>query len=85
MNSVWSKQIMGYSFGSHAPLFCRLCPSVLLYLGTAVPAIWFLDEKGEPLFQPIMGALDAENFYRALMLVKNHQKMLVETKYFYTM
>ena len=34
------------------------------------PAIWFLDEKGEPLFQPIMGALDAENFYRALMLVK---------------
>jgi len=34
------------------------------------PAIWFLDEKGEPLFQPIMGALDAKNFYRALMLVK---------------
>ena len=34
------------------------------------PAIWFLDEKGEPLFQPIMGAIDAKNFYRALMLVK---------------
>ncbi len=34
------------------------------------PAIWFLDEKGEPLFQPIMGALDADNFYKALMLVK---------------
>jgi len=34
------------------------------------PAIWFLDEKGDPLFQPIMGAIDAENFYRALMLVK---------------
>jgi len=34
------------------------------------PAIWFLDEKGEPLFQPIMGAIDADNFYKALMLVK---------------
>jgi thioredoxin-related protein len=34
------------------------------------PAIWFLDEKGEPIFQPIMGALDAVNFYRALTLVK---------------
>ncbi len=34
------------------------------------PAIWFLDEKGDPLFQPIMGAMDSENFYRALMLVK---------------
>lgn len=34
------------------------------------PAIWFLDEKGEPLFQPIMGAIDAENFYKALMIVE---------------
>lgn len=34
------------------------------------PAIWFLDEKGEPLFQPIMGAIDAENLYRALTIVK---------------
>jgi len=34
------------------------------------PAIWFLDENGDPLFQPIMGAIDAENLYRALMLVK---------------
>ena len=34
------------------------------------PAIWFLDEKGQPLFQPIMGAIDADNFYKALMIVK---------------
>ena len=34
------------------------------------PAIWFLDEKSEPLFQPIMGAIDAENFYKALMIVE---------------
>jgi len=34
------------------------------------PAIWFLDENGDPLFQPIMGAMDADNFYKALMLVK---------------
>ena len=34
------------------------------------PAIWFLDDKGEPLFQPIMGAIDAENFKRAMVIVK---------------
>jgi len=34
------------------------------------PAIWFLDEKGEPMFQPIMGAIDPENFQRAIDIVK---------------
>ena len=34
------------------------------------PAIWFLDEKGEPLFQPIMGAIDAKNFMLAVDIVK---------------
>lgn len=46
------------------------------------PAIWFLDEKGDPLFQPIMGAIDSENFYRALMLVKKEyiKRLKVEAK-----
>ncbi len=34
------------------------------------PAIWFLDETGEPLFQPIMGAVDAKNFLIAVDIVK---------------
>lgn len=44
------------------------------------PAIWFLDEKGEPLFQPIMGAIDAENFYRALMIVKEEYIKRLKTE-----
>ncbi len=34
------------------------------------PALWFLDEKGEPLFQPIMGAIDAQNMLMAIDIVK---------------
>ncbi len=34
------------------------------------PSIWFLDEKGEPMFQPIMGAVDAPNFLKAIDIVK---------------
>lgn len=44
------------------------------------PAIWFLDEKGDPLFQPIMGAIDAENLYRALTLVKQEYIKRLKTK-----
>ncbi len=35
------------------------------------PAIWFLDSKGEPMFQPLMGAVDSENFLKALAIVKD--------------
>ncbi len=34
------------------------------------PAIWFLLPSGEPMYQPIMGALDAENFLNAISIVK---------------
>ncbi len=44
------------------------------------PAIWFLDEKGEPLFQPIMGAIDAENLYRALTIVKEEYIKRLKTE-----
>ncbi len=55
-------------------------PRALWRPGT--PAIWFLDEKGEPLFQPIMGALDTDNFYKALMLVKKEyiKRLKVEAR-----
>lgn len=34
------------------------------------PAIWFLEPSAEPMFQPLMGAVDAENFLKALSIVK---------------
>lgn len=34
------------------------------------PAIWFLNSNGEPMFQPIPGAIDAKNFLNALAIVK---------------
>ena len=42
-------------------------PNELLTGGT--PTIWFLQPDGEPMFQPLMGALDAENFIKALSIV----------------
>jgi thioredoxin-related protein len=35
------------------------------------PAIWFLYPDGTPMFQPLMGAVDAENFLKALHIVKS--------------
>lgn len=34
------------------------------------PAIWFLLPNGEPMYQPLMGAIDADNFLKALAIVK---------------
>ena len=34
------------------------------------PAIWFLLPDGRPMYQPIMGALDAVNFLEAIKVVK---------------
>jgi len=35
------------------------------------PTIWFLKPDGDPLFQPLMGAIDAANFTKALAIVKD--------------
>jgi len=43
-------------------------PKELWQPGT--PAIWFLFSNAEPMFQPLMGAIDAENFLKALAIVK---------------
>lgn len=34
------------------------------------PTIWFLNPKGEPMFQPLVGAVDSQNFLKALAIVK---------------
>jgi len=34
------------------------------------PAIWFLLPSGEPMFEPVMGAIDSKSFLQALGIVK---------------
>ena len=43
-------------------------PRELYHPGT--PAIWFLLSSGEPMYQPIMGAIGAKDFLEALNTVK---------------
>jgi len=43
------------------------------------PAIWFLLPSGEPMYQPIMGAIDVENFLKALAIVKAEFDKLTKT------
>jgi len=44
------------------------------------PAIWFLEPSGEPMFQPLMGAVDEKNFLKALAIVKEEfNKMAAKT------
>lgn len=35
------------------------------------PTIWFLKPNGEPMFQPIPGAIGTDDFLKALAIVKN--------------
>lgn len=46
------------------------------------PGIWFLDSSGEPMFQPIQGAVDPESMIQAAGIVKKeYQKLLVKERY----
>ncbi|MFA5215430.1 thioredoxin family protein [Sulfuricurvum sp.] len=45
-----------------------LYPQQLFVGGT--PGTWFLKSDGEPMFEPVMGAVDAETFLKALDIVK---------------
>jgi len=40
------------------------------------PAIWFISPNGEPMFQPLMGAVNAENFLKAIEIVKEEFETL---------
>jgi thioredoxin-related protein len=44
-----------------------------LYAG-GTPATWFLKSDGEPMFEPLMGAVDTENFLKALDIVSAEYK-----------
>ena len=38
------------------------------------PAIWFLTPQGVPMYEPIMGVVQAQDFYNALQIVKDEYK-----------
>ncbi len=44
-----------------------------LYVG-GTPATWFLKSDGEPLFEPLMGAVDTTEFLKALDIVSDEYK-----------
>lgn len=44
-----------------------------LYAG-GTPATWFLKSDGEPLFEPLMGAIDTADFLKALDIVTAEYK-----------
>lgn len=44
-----------------------------LYVG-GTPATWFLKSDGEPLFEPVMGAVDTVRFLKALDIVSDEYK-----------
>jgi thioredoxin-related protein len=38
------------------------------------PGTWFLKSNGEPMFEPVMGAIGSEDFLKALDIVKEEYK-----------
>ena len=53
-------------------------PQELWQPGT--PAIWFLKPDAEPMYQPLMGAMKADNFLEALEIVKKEFSTLKKGK-----
>lgn len=53
-------------------------PKELWQPGT--PAIWFLFPSGTPMYQPLMGAIDADNFLKALLIIKDEHNKEKEKK-----
>lgn len=45
-----------------------------------VPAIWFLLPSGEPMYQPLMGAMAPDDFLQALTIVKEDYKEYLKEK-----
>lgn len=48
-----------------------------LYVG-GTPATWFIAGNGEPMFEPLMGAIDPSGFMKALDIVAQEHKKIVK-------
>jgi thioredoxin-related protein len=65
--------VSAVAFVDENPIF----PSQLDVPGT--PGTWFLKQNGEPMFEVIMGAVDTDNFLKALDTVKaEYKKSLIK-------
>ncbi len=55
-------------------------PRKLMLPGT--PGLWFLDSSGEPMFQPVQGAVGASDLLRAIRIVeKEFDKRAMRQRY----
>ena len=55
-------------------------PRGLMLPGT--PGLWFLDSRGEPMFQPVQGAVGAADLRRAIQIVeKEYRKRRMQKQY----
>ena len=50
-----------------------------LYVG-GTPAIWFIGANGEPMFEPLMGAVDSSTMLKALDIVATEYKKVPAKK-----
>jgi len=63
IQKINTKYVAAIVYVDEDPLFPRE-----LYVG-GTPATWFIKGDGEPLFEPLMGAVDATSFQKALDIV----------------
>lgn len=63
-----TEYVMAIAYVDERPVF----PQALDTGGT--PATWFLQGNGEPLFEPLMGAIDTVSFLKALDIVSAEYK-----------
>jgi thioredoxin-related protein len=69
IQQINSNYVAAIAYVDENPLFPRD-----LYVG-GTPATWFIKGNGEPMFEPLMGAIDATSFLKALDIVSaEHNK-----------
>lgn len=66
--------VAAIAYVDESPIFPRD-----LYVG-GTPATWFLKSDGEPLFEPLMGAVGAADFLKALNIVSTEYKKPITKK-----
>ena len=65
IQKINSNYVAAIVYVDENPLFPRD-----LYVG-GTPATWFIKGNGEPMYEPLMGAIDATSFLKALDIVSS--------------
>ncbi len=74
IQKINSSYVASIVYMDENPLFPRE-----LYVG-GTPATWFIRGNGEPMFEPVMGAVDTANFLKALDVVSSEHTKLSPKK-----